>query len=323
MQAIVVREFGEPGVLHLEEVPDPRLAAPDEVLVEVRAVGVNPFETYIRAGAYANLPEPPYTPGCDAAGIVVETGDEVRSVRPGDRVWTSDSLSGAYAQRTRCREADVYLLPAHVGFAQGAAIGVPYVTAYYALFTRGRVEPPLTVLVHGASGGVGTAAVQLAAARGIDVIATASSEEGRRLALVQGAAYALDHSDPAHYEQILEITHARGVDVVVEMKAHVNLGHDLRLLAPRGRVVVVGCRGTVEIGPRDLMARDAEVVGVMTSNASPEEAAGIHAAIATGLADGTLHPVVGEELHLADAAQAHREVMERPHRGKIVLLPRA
>ncbi|HJW76836.1 MAG TPA: zinc-binding dehydrogenase, partial [Thermoleophilia bacterium] len=216
---------------------------------------------------------------------------------------------------------DVPPLPTHVGFAQGAALGVPYVTAYYALFSRGRVERPETVLVHGASGGVGIAAVQLAAARGIGVIATAGSEEGRHLALAQGAAHALDHGDPGHYEQVLGITEGRGVDVVIEMKAHVNLGNDLPVLASRGRVVVVGCRGTVEIAPRDLMARDAQILGVMTANASPQEMVGIHAAIATGLANGTLSPVVGRELPLSEAAQAHHEVMEGPHLGKIVLLP--
>jgi NADPH2:quinone reductase len=321
MQAVVVREFGDPGVLHLEDVPDPQLAAPDEVLVEVRAVGVNPFETYIRAGAYANLPEPPYTPGCDAGGIVLQTGENVSGVRTGDRVWTTDSLDGAYAQRTRCREADLHALPTHVSFAQGAALGVPYTTAWYALFTRGRIEPPQTVLVHGASGGVGLAIVQLAAARGIEIIATAGSEEGRRLTLAQGATHSLDHGDPAHYDQVLEITRGRGVDAVIEMKAHVNLGDDLPVLSARGRVVVVGCRGTIEIAPRDLMARDAEVVGVMTSNASARETAGIHAAIAAGLASGTLSPVVGTELPLAEAPRAHREVMEGPHLGKIALVP--
>ena len=321
MKAIVVREFGEPGVLRLEEAPDPRLAGPDEILVDVKAVGVNPVEAYIRTGTYPPHPPMPYTPGSDSAGLVAEVGKNVTQFKPGDRVYTSGSLTGTYAERALCLTAHVHRLPAPTSFAQGAALGVPYATAYHALFHRAQAVPGETVLVHGASGGVGLAAVQLAAARGMTVFGTAGSEEGRRLVLEQGAARALDHADPAHFDEILDLTQGYGVDVVIELLANVNLGRDLTVLAPRGRVVVVGSRGAVEITPRDLMNREADIYGMRLPNVSLEELASIHAAIVAGLANGTLFPVVAQELPLAEAAEAHRAVMERRHLGKIVLLP--
>jgi NADPH2:quinone reductase len=321
MKAIRVHEFGEPGVLRLEEVPDPRLAGPDEIIVDVKAAGVNPVEAYVRAGTYPPNPPTPYTPGGDAAGVVAEVGKNVTDFRAGDRVYTSGSLTGTYAGKVRCLTAHVHRLPETASFAQGAALGVPYATAYHALFHRAEAVPGETVLVHGASGGVGIAAVQLAAARGSTVFATAGSEEGRRLVLDQGAAHVFDHGDPQHFEQILELTQGYGVDVVVEMLANVNLGRDLSILAPRGRAVVVGSRGAVEITPRDLMNREADIHGMRLPNVSLEQLASIHVAIVAGLVNGTLAPVVAEELRLAEAPRAHVTVMEGPHLGKIVLIP--
>ena len=321
MKAIVVREFGEPGVLRLEEAPDPRLAGPDEILVEVKAAGVNPVDAYIRAGSYPPIPATPYTPGSDGAGLVAKVGKNVTAFKPGDRVYTSGSLSGTYAERAACLTAHVHRLPAATSFAQGAALGVPYATAYHALFHRAKAVPGETVLVHGASGGVGLAAVQLAVARGITILGTAGSEEGRRLILGQGAARALDHGDPAHFDELLEITQGYGLDVIIELLANVNLGRDLTVLAPRGRVVVVGSRGAVEVTPRDLMNREADILGMRMPNVPLEQLASIHAAIVAGLAGGTLSPVVAQELPLSEAAEAHRAVLERRHLGKIVLLP--
>jgi NADPH2:quinone reductase len=321
VKAIVVREFGEPGVLRLEEAPDPRLAGPDEILVDVKAVGVNPVEAYIRTGTYPPIPPRPYTPGSDSAGLVAEVGKNVTQFGPGDRVYTSGSLSGTYAERTLCLTAHVHRLPAPTSFSQGAALGVPYATAFHALFHRARAVPGETVLVHGASGGVGLAAVQLAATRGATVFGTAGSEEGRRLVLDQGAARALDHADPAHFDEILELTEGYGVDVIIELLANVNLGRDLAVLASRGRVVVVGSRGTVEVTPRDLMNREADIYGMRMPNVSLEELASIHAGIVAGLASGALFPVIAQELPLAEASAAHHAVIEGRHLGKIVLLP--
>jgi NADPH2:quinone reductase len=177
------------------------------------------------------------------------------------------------------------------------------------------------VLVHGASGGVGIAAVQLARAAGILVIGTAGSDKGRNLVLAQGAHMVLNHREPGYLDALRDLTCGRGVDVILEMLANVNLDQDLLALAGGGRVVVVGSRGRVEIDPRYAMAREAAVLGMVLFNASDAERRSMHAALVAGLENGTLRPVVSSELPLADAAAAHHAVMEASTFGKIVLVP--
>ena len=320
MKAIRVTEFGGPEVLRLEEVPMPQ-PRPGEALVRIHAAGVNPVETYIRAGTYARLPNLPYTPGNDAAGVVEQVGADVSKFKVGDRVYTAGSLSGTYAEFALCKKDQVHPLPANVSFAQGAAMGTPYATAYRGLLQRAEAKPDETVLVHGASGGVGTAAVQLARAYGLRVFGTAGSDEGFKLVREQGAHEVFDHRAPDHFEQIMKATGGQGVDVIVEMLANVNLGKDLTILAKGGRVVIIGSRGPVEINPRDTMQRDADVRGMILPNTPPAQMASLHAALVAGLEDGTLRPVIGKEFPLAEAAEAHRAVMESAATGKIVLVP--
>ena len=320
MEAIRVHQFGEPEVLRLEEVPTPR-PGPGQVLIRMHAIGVNPVETYIRAGTYAQKPALPYTPGNDGAGVVEQIGDSVTEFKPGDRVYTAGSISGTYAEFALCKTEQVHRLPVNVSFAQGAAMGTPYATAYRGLFQRAGAKPGETVLVHGASGGVGTAAVQLARARGLRVFGTAGSDEGRKLAREQGAHEVFDHRAPDQFEQIMKATGGRGVDVIVELLANVNLGKDLTILAKGGRVAVIGSRGRVEIDPRDAMQRDADLRGMVMPNTPPAELASIHAVLVAGLENGTLRPVIGKEFRLAEAAQAHRAVMEPGAFGKIVFVP--
>ena len=176
-------------------------------------------------------------------------------------------------------------------------------------------------MVHGASGGVGTAAVQLARAAGLTVIGTGGTDEGRKLIAEQGAHHVLDHHAPGYLAEVLALTGGRGADVILEMLANVNLDKDMNILAKNGRVVVVGSRGPVEINPRALMTRDASVHGMSLFNASAAEWANINAAIAAGLDNGTLRPFVGRELPLADAPRAHESVLEPGAYGKIVLVP--
>ena len=318
MKAIRVKEFGGPEAMRLEEVSTPQPGS-GQVLVRMHAIGVNPVESYIRAGKYARLPALPYTPGNDGAGVVEQVGPGVTEFKPGARVYTAGSLSGTYAEFALCKTEQVHPLPANVSFAQGAAMGTPYATAYRGLFQRAEARPGETVLVHGASGGVGTAAVQLARARGLRVFGTAGSDEGRKLAREQGAHEVFDHRTPDHFEQIMSATGGRGVDVIVELLASVNLGKDLTIMAKGGRVAIVGSRGRVEIDPRDTMQRDVDLRGMVMPNTSPAEMASIHAALVAGLENGTLRPVIGKEFPLADATQAHRAVMEPGAMGKIVL----
>jgi NADPH2:quinone reductase len=320
MKAIRVHEFGEPEVMRLEEVPD-RQCGPEQVLVRVHAAGVNPVDTYIRAGLYSIKPPLPFTPGTDASGTVEAVGEGIKRIKVGDRVYVAGTVSGAYAEKALCLESQVFPLPLDVSLVQGAALNVPYSAAYRALFQRARAVPGEVVLIHGASGGVGVAAVQFSRASGMTIIGTAGAEEGRHLVAEQGAHHVLDHRSPDHFEEVLRLTDNRGVDIILETRANINLGRDLGILAIGGRVVVIGSRGNVEINPRDAMGREAAILGMLISNATERERAIIHAAIGAGLENGTLRPVVGQQIPLADASQAHRAIIAEPAFGKIVLVP--
>src|SRR6266850_8561053 len=226
MKAIVVREFGGPNMLRLEEVPDPK-PGPGEVLVRIRAAGVNPVDAYIHTGTYVRKPPLPYTPGFDGAGEVEAAGAGVTDVKPGDRVYIagpgkSGVGAGTYAEFAVCPPSQLHPLPARVSFAQGAALGVPYCTAYRALFQRAWTKPGDTVLVHGATGGVGIAAVELAHARGIRVIGTGGTVAGLATAREHGADVTVNHREPTYTDAIKQATGGRGADVIVEMAAHIN-----------------------------------------------------------------------------------------------------
>jgi NADPH:quinone reductase len=324
MRAIVIRQHGGPEVLKLEEVPDlqPREG---EVLVRIRAAGVNPVDGYIRSGTHARRAVPPYVPGLDGAGEVAAVGGGVDRFAPGDRVYfggpgSKPAGAGTYADFALAEPAHLHPLPGGISFGQGAALGVPYATAYRALFQRGGARPSETVLVHGATGGVGVATVQFANAHGMRIIATGGTDGGLALAREHGADLAVNHRAPGYTDDIMAATRGRGVDLIVEMAAHLNLDRDLGLLAGNGRVVVVGSRARVEINPRDAMGRDADIRGMMLFTATSDDLAEIHAAIVAGLRNRTLNPVVGREMPLADAARAHEAVMEPGARGKIVLV---
>jgi NADPH:quinone reductase len=321
MKAIRVKEFGGPEVLRLEDAPELK-PGPSEVVVRVRAAGVNPVEAYIRAGQYPRKPSLPYTPGTDGAGTVESSGKNATRFAAGARVYVAGSLSGTYAEQALCDESTVFPLPADVSFAQGAAIGIPYGTAYRALYHRGAARPGETALIHGASGGVGIAAVQLARAAGLRVIGTASTEKGRALVKAEGAHEVLDHNSPDHFDKAMSLTGGRGFDLIIEMLANVNLARDLTILAHGGRAVVVGNRGNIEINPREAMMRDAAILGMSVANITPADRFSIHAALVAGLENKSLRPVIAAEIPLAGAARAQTSVIESAGAGgKVVLIP--
>lgn len=318
MKAIIVREFGAPEVMKLEEVETPT-PNKNQVLVRVNAAGVNPVDTYIRAGQYASNPNLPFTPGKDAAGIVEAVGDAVEKVKVGDRVYTADTISGAYAEFALCQENQVWALPDNVSFAQGAGVFVPFATAYRALFQKAKAVIGETVLIHGASGGVGIAAIQWAKNAGLKIIGTASSDDGKRLVKEQGADFVLDHSTENYLEEIKQITDGKGVNIILEMLANENLVKDFDVLAMFGRIIIIGNRGSLEFNPRLVMGKDATIRGVSLFNASPAEFQTIHDAIYEDLSKGYLNPIVGKTFPLAEAAKAHHEVIETKAFGKIIL----
>ncbi len=310
--------------MRLETGPDPT-PGPSQVLVRLRAVGVNAVDTYIRAGKYGTLPPLPFTPGADAAGTIESVGPEVLEWRAGDRVYIGGTQAGralgAYAEVAISDRRQIHRLNERVSFEQGAAVNIPYATAYRALVHKAHAQPGEAVLIHGASGGVGIATVQLAMALGLRVIATAGSETGLQIVREQGVPVVLDHRQANYLDPVADVTGGRGVDLILEMLANVNLARDLTLLAKNGRVIVIGNRGTIEIDPREIMRREASVTGVFLFNASAEELLSIHAALEAGLANGTLRPVIGQQFALADAARAHTAVFQPGACGKIVLVP--
>jgi NADPH2:quinone reductase len=306
--------------MKLEDVPDPNPGA-GQVVVKVEAAGVNPVDTYIRSGQYRPDLKLPYTPGQDAAGVITAIGADVKHRKVGQRVYVARSISGTYAEQVLCKEFQTHPLPEGISFGQGAAIGVPYGAAFRALFQRAHAVGGETVLVHGASGGVGIAAVQLASAAGLNVIGTAGYKDGLALVQAQGAHHVLNHHSTGYLDQIPSLTCGRGVDIVLEMLANVNLEKDLDVVATGGRIVVIGCRGRIEIDPRASMGKEASILGMTLFNASEKELESMHAAFGAGLKNGTLRPIVSREIPLAEAATAHHAIMEASTLGKIVLVP--
>ncbi|XP_051943926.1 quinone oxidoreductase [Hippocampus zosterae] len=320
MRAIRVSQFGEPSVLKLcadVKVPQP---GSGQVLIRVHACGVNPVETYIRAGTYARKPPLPYTPGTDVAGVVESIGDGVTAVKAGDRVFTTSTLSGGYAEFAVAADESVYKLPDSLDFSQGAAIGIPYFTAYRALVHKAHVKAGETVLVHGASGGVGLATCQLARMLGLRVMGTAGTQQGMELAAKNGAHLVFNHREEDYIGKIMDATEGQGVDVIVEMLSNINLNHDLQMLTFGGRVTIVGSRGSIEMNPRDTMAKESSIIGVSLFSATPAERKECAALLFAGMETGRLRPIVGEEYRLDQAAQAHRDIIQsRGATGKMVL----
>jgi NADPH:quinone reductase len=320
MRAIRVSQFGEPEVLKLEEVPTPSPAA-GQVLVHGRAAGVNPYDTYMRAGTYAVKPPLPYTPGSDAAGVVESVGPGVTKVKAGDRVYTAKTISGAYAEYALALEEQVQLLPDEISFAQGAGIWVPYGTAYHAFFHSAQARAGESLLIHGASGGVGIAALQIARSIGLKIYGTAGSDAGLELIKREGAHHVFNHTKAGYQDEILKATAGQGLHIILEMLANVNLPKDLKLLSTNGRVIVIGNRGETTINARDLMSRRASIRGFSLWAITEQETKEIYAGLNAGLSNGTLRPVVGKEIPLAEAARAHKEILQPGAIGKIVLIP--
>ena len=320
MKAIVVQEYGEPEVMKLEEVEKPSPVG-TQVLVKIEAAGVNPVDTYLRTGIHAHAPALPYTPGKDGAGTIESIGGDVRNYNVGDRVYTAGCISGTYAEYALCEEMHLGHLPDNITFEQGAGVWTPYATSYRALFQKAEAKSGETVLIHGASGGVGVAAVQWAKSAGLRVIGTASSDDGKRLVKESGSNAVYDHTDEDHLSDIRDFTEGKGVDVIIEMLANENLERDFEAIAMCGRIVIVGNRGSLQFTPRQAMTKETTILGMSLFNAPQEKLDEIHKAIFDGLSNGDLNPSVSRRFTLADAPLAHHVIIEEKAKGKIVLIP--
>jgi len=323
MRAIIVHRFGGPEVLEVENdvvVPVPE---DDQVLVRVVYAGVNPVETYIREGQYAKLPDLPYTPGTDAAGDVERVGKNVTTVKEGDRVFVvgsnNSNNSGSYAQFVVTDSTYVFPLHPRLSYAQGASLGVPFFTAYKALVLRAQTKPGETVLVHGASGAVGTAAVQIARAMGAMVVGTAGTKEGMDVVSQCGAHHVFNHNHKNYDKKMVEHL-GTGFDVIIEHLANINLGHDIQMINQNARVMIVGCRGSVNINPRHLMGPEANVQGVALGTTSKDQWKQMGAAIVAGVEAGWVNPVINKEYDMEQAAQVHHDIIHsKGAKGKLVL----
>jgi len=324
MKAIRAHSFGEPDVLQLDDIDDP-IAGPGEIVIDVKAAGINPADTYMRTGVYAIVPALPYIPGGDAGGVVSAVGPGVEAFSVGDRVAVGTAMgmdmTGCYAEKVKRKAEDAVHLPEGVGFAQATAIGVSYTTAHYALFDRGGAKAGETLFIHGASGSVGTSAIQLAKRAGLKVIGSGGTAKGLDLIRAEGADLAVDHTKEGYLDEVRAATGGTGPNLILEMLANVNLAADMDLAAKFGRIIIIGNRGEITINARVAMMKDLDIRGIALWNASAEQIAPMMDDLLKGIADGSLRPVIGRELPLAEAAQGHRAVLEPGAHGKIVLVP--
>lgn len=323
MKAITIKEFGGPEVLLYEDIQEPEIGTED-VKVNVMTAGVNPNDAYVRVGNYGFLiPDPPYTPGFDGAGIVEEVGGDVEHLQVGDRVFIAGALAkrntGTYAQKAVVSADAVYPLPEAISFEEGAALGIPSMAAYRAIFQKAGLREGETVLIHGASGGVGTMAVQMAKAAHAEVIGTASTKEGKELLRSLGCDHVIDHVTQENQAVLMELTDGRGPDVIIEFLANVNLETDLAVIAKFGRIVIVGNRGSIEITPRNAMAKEANILGMAVFHSSEEETAAALQEISAFMQYGLLKPVIGEVRELSEASAVHEVLLTKAGKGKTIL----
>jgi NADPH2:quinone reductase len=324
VKAVRIHEYGGPEVLVYEEVSTPE-PGPRQLLVKVAAATVNPIDVSVRENRFPTPKQPPKTLGSDGAGVVEKVGAEITNAKPGDRVAFSGlgiGSEGSYAEYALIADTQVVHMPEGLSFPDAAAIGMAFPAAYYALVTRGALHEGETVLVQGASGGVGSASVQLAKALGARVFGTASGAGAADLVLSLGAEAVIDFRTEDVAARVLELTDGKGVDLVHELVLSVNLPTDVRLVARGGRIVGTGQGpGPDAVAPiGEALDKDVSVLFMNLNNAKRAGVAAIAAEIAAMVAAGKVKPVIGAELPLSEARRAH-EMLAEDHLGKIVLIP--
>jgi NADPH2:quinone reductase len=324
MKAVRIHEYGGPEVLVYEDVPMPEPGA-GQLLVKIAAATVNPNDVAVREDRYPTPKQPPKILGSDGAGVIERIGADVTAAKPGDRVAFSGlgvGSEGSYAEYALIADAQVVHIPEGLSFVDAAAIGMTFPAAYYALVTRGALREGETVLVQGASGGVGSASVQLARALGARVLATASGPGAAELVLSLGAEAVIDFRTEDVPARVLELTDGNGVDLVHELVLSVNLPADVKMVTKGGRIVGTGQGpgpdATAPIG--EALSKDVSVLFMNLNNAKRAGVAAIATEIAAMVVAGKVKPVIGTELPLSAARKAH-ELLAGDHLGKIVLLP--
>jgi NADPH2:quinone reductase len=323
MKAMVCERFGGPEVLAEREVADPPQPGAGEIQVRIEARGVQYVDVLMLAGKYQFRPEPPFIPGGEAAGHVVAVGSGVTEFAVGDAVMSRHTL-GACAERGNAKAVLCDKVPAGLSMAQAGVFRGAYSTAYHALLQRGRMQAGEWVLVHGAAGGIGIAAIQVAKAFGAKVIATASTESKRQACLQEGADHAIDYRG-GFIDQVKELTGGRGVDIVYDPIGDKVAEDSLRCLAWCGRLLILGFLGggPTNIKSNYLLIKGIDVIGVRIgglNEANPELAIANMKALAVLAAQGKLRPRISHTFRLDQAAEALQAVIDRVVIGKAVLL---
>jgi NADPH2:quinone reductase len=323
MNAVQVHKLGGPEVLEYStNVPRPK-PGPDDVLVQIKAVGVNPVDVLIRTGTFPPK-QFPYIPGADFAGIVAEVGSNVTDLKVGQRVYGSDLTAydgmNAYAQFIAIKHNLAHPLHDNLTFSQGASLPIPYFTAYRALYHIAQAKPGETVFVHGASGGVGIAVVQISSGLGLTVIGTASTPEGRELAKKAGAHFIFNHYEEGYLEKVKEAAGEKGIDLIIESIADKNLKKDISLIRNKGRIIVVGGVTDIAISPLDVFVHEVIMKGVIVYSITNEEMFETREALYAGAKAGWLNPFIWKEFPLEKAADAQVLLKSGSGaRGKIIL----
>ena len=324
MKAVRIHEYGGPEVLVYEDVETPS-PGPGQVLVSVRAAAVNPIDVAVRSNSFPTPRQPPKTIGSDGAGVVEAVGADVTGVTAGDEVFFTGlgvGSEGSYAEHALIAAVQAVRKPAGISFEEAAALGLAFSTAWYGLVRRAALAAGETVLVQGAAGGVGSAAVQLAHARGARVLATVGSAADAVRVGPLGADETIDRTVVDVATEVKRLTDGQGVDVNLELVVSANLAADLGMIARGGRIVGIGGgpQPTVTIPTGQAIAVDASLLFANSGNAGRAGTAEVLAEVAGLVEHGTLRPVVGRVYPLSQARAAH-ELLAGRHFGKIVLVP--
>ncbi len=324
MKAIVCKQHGPPETLVVDDIPEPT-AGPGQVVIDVRACGVNFPDVLIIENKYQFKPPLPFSPGGEVSGVVLECGEGVTGLRPGDRVLGSCGIGG-FSERVAVAESNAIPIPDSMDFDSAAAFLMTYGTSHYALADRGALAAGETLLVLGAAGGVGLAAVELGKAMGARVIAAASSPEKLEVCKEHGADEGIDYTTEDFRKRVKELTEGRGVDVCYDPVGGDYAEPALRSMAWGGRFLVIGfAAGDIPRVPLNLaLLKSCSIVGVFWGafvGREPEQNARYIAELMSLYEQGQLHPHISARYPFENVAEALRDLSERRVRGKVVLVP--
>lgn len=319
MKTIIVDKYGPAESMKFREIkiPEPEM---NQVLVKIHYAGVNPVDTYHRSGTNGYSPKTPFTPGLDGAGEIVKSGDKVSQFAVHDRVYfTPLRLIGTYGEYCLVDENEIRKLPRELSYKEGGGLYVAYFTAYTAIVLRGQAVKGETILIHGASGAVGQACIQIAKAYNMKVIASAGSDRGLQLLKDLGADIVVNHKDSNHLQKAMGLNENDEIPLIIEFLADKNLQEDMEICKMNGRIIIVGNRGEITINPRMTMKKNLDIRGLSLFNATGTELNNIHEALSKGATEGWLKPGYHKTFKLENAADAHNLVARGPSLGKILL----